>query len=54
MTDKFRKIVIVTKTAATIKVSIDIYDNCPIMYEQAIILKDKFKWLTAIQDKLNL
>ena len=46
--------VVVTKTATTIKIPADMYNNCLIMYKQTMVSKDKSKWLAAIQDKFNL
>ena len=53
ITNKFKKITAVTKTAIIIKVSTNIYNDCSIMYKHAMVLKDKPKWLAAMQDKLN-
>ena len=54
MINKFKKMITVTKITVIIKVPINIYNNYLIIYKQAIILKDKLKWLTVMQDKLNL
>ena len=48
MTDKFRKITIIIKIVAIIKVPANIYDDCLIIYKQVMTLKDKPKWLIVI------
>ena len=53
MTDKFKKIIIITKAAVTTKIPTNIYNDCLITYKQTIISKNKPKQLAAIQDKFN-
>ena len=48
MANKFRKIAIIIKTAAIIKISAKMNNDYPKMYKQAIAFKNKHKWFTAI------
>ena len=43
MADKFKKIVIIIKTAATTKIFAKTDNNYPKIYKQTIISKDKYK-----------
>ena len=53
MANKFRKVAAVTQAAAATKFPIDTNDDCPKTYDEAMMSKDRHKWLAAMKDELQ-